>query len=116
MTVKHLVRSLKAGIGLGIILALAACAPPANRFVGTWFAPTDQSHWVITDKEVTATGPSISNALHAHYILRSQDEMSIINDHGQVIEIFTLSQDGTSLQGEAQSPFGSGTYEMQREK
>lgn len=116
MTVKHLVRSLKAGIGLGIILALTACAPPANRFVGTWYAPTDKSRWVITDKEITGTGPSINGTIHAHCILRSPTEMSVMNDQGQIGVILDLSDDGKTIQATSQAPFGSGTYEMQRER
>lgn len=116
MISQHLIRSFKAGISLGIMLVLAACAPTGNRFIGTWFAPTDQSHVSITEKDVVVSGPSVAGQLHLRYILRSPNELAVMTDKGQIGMVLDISTDGNTLQANAQAPFGIGSYVMQREK
>jgi hypothetical protein len=99
---------------LGLIMLLTACAQ-SNRFQGTWIAPTDGSRWVIGDHDVTFTTAD-HKTYKMRYLLRSQSELDMSNNQGQIGIICELSQDGNSIQATSQPPFGTGTYVMQRVK
>jgi hypothetical protein len=113
MIFKHMRRAILAGV---TSLLFCACSHPSNQFVGTWTTPSDGNRFVISDHDVTASGPSTKEAFKMRYIFHSSSEIVMLNDHDQAVLVFDISQDGKTLQVVSQQPFGSGTYIATRVK
>lgn len=108
--------ALRKAAAIVILLPILASCSPQNRFIGTWYGPTDRSHFVIDASTIRATNADATQSYSAKYNLETPRKLIAVNNNGQVIMICEISDDGNSFEAEGQAPYGTGTYIMERVK